>query len=604
MRDSLRSIASAALVALSASACLAQPDTTIYPACNGKFGLCGYIDRQTWLPLIPPRFERAMYFSEGLAAVRIDGRYGYIDRRGEMVIAPRFDLAGEFSQGLAEVIVGNKAGVINRAGDLVVPPIFGRAVPFTRDVVIAAEGSWRSSSNAAGFETLNNLNYSGSDLYNVGLYRVGGSWIRPPNLARVRVFALDGRGLIWAAERDLFGLLASDGRWVVEPQYDFGAQLADGLAVVRKRIGAVPHSGAVDETGALVVPLKRWSLFFGKYGWLRAQEAESGGRQGFVNRNGDLVGGRWFDKVDSADQADPPLVLADGKLMGLDRSGTLVPHPWNGRVFASCPFGVRIVYIDGKSQIVNVDGHPTIPHLFDPVVSAPNCTDPFPVRLGGKWGFVGLDGQLLHDPPAFDSAHYFANGHAFVLQNRKWGIIDRTGRMVVAPMYDARLEARGGLTRVSAQGREFWITASGEERAEPPQTYPRRPEMLSCGHGVQLVERDGNWGIADGGRDLIPPRYRAVSCYGSGFAWVAVDARRQWCPFGPDGRMRDKPACTDAHYITTQSHSVPEQFSTDRYENSVLWSRAYLEFHAGKRDIPPGWTGDGGRGGSSTVINR
>jgi hypothetical protein len=41
--------------------------------------------------------------------------------------------------------------------------------------------------------------------------------------------------------------------------------------------------------------------------------------------------------------------------------------------------------------------------------------------------------------------------------------------------------------------------------------------------------------------------------------------------------------------------------ATNPYESSVLWSRAYLEFNAGRRDIPPGMVGDGGRGGTSII---
>ena len=90
--------------------------------CDGKFGLCRYLSSATKQEIIPPRFERAMPFSEGVAAVSIGGRVGYVDERGKVVIEPRFDLAGEFSNGLAEVLIGDKTGVINRKGEIVVQP--------------------------------------------------------------------------------------------------------------------------------------------------------------------------------------------------------------------------------------------------------------------------------------------------------------------------------------------------------------------------------------------------------------------------------------------------------------------------------------------------
>jgi hypothetical protein len=69
------------------------------------------------------QFELAESFSEGLAAVCVDGEWGYIDCTGEMIIKPRkIDSAGPFSGGLARVIVDYKYGYIDRAGTYVWRP--------------------------------------------------------------------------------------------------------------------------------------------------------------------------------------------------------------------------------------------------------------------------------------------------------------------------------------------------------------------------------------------------------------------------------------------------------------------------------------------------
>jgi hypothetical protein len=128
------------------------------------------------------------------------------------------------------------------------------------------------------------------------------------------------------------------------------------------------------------------------------------------------------------------------------------------------------------------------------------------------------------------------------------------------------------------------LTATGEERPEPTTTETPAPEILDCRHGLRLIERGGLWGIADADRaDVIVPRYRTLDCFRNGIAWAAVDSRRRWCALGPDGLLRDRPQCRTVHYPSIQTHSAPEEFDKDPFENSVLWSRAHLEFGAGRR---------------------
>ncbi|HKY85155.1 MAG TPA: WG repeat-containing protein, partial [Pseudorhodoplanes sp.] len=504
----------------------------------------------------------------------------------------------------AEILVGNKTGVINRKGEIVVPPMFKRAIPLTKDVIIAVEGTW-TSSHYLGFEKLENLKEDTLTFEKPGLYHVGGYWVRKPDLKRVSRFELEGRGLLWASIRgeraDLFGLLASDGTWVVEPQYEYAAALTDGLAIVRKTVDGTVLSGAVDVTGQLVVPLQARSLFYWSNGWGLARESAQSGKEALLDTKGNVVGGRYFDKVERGG-GDVATVLLDGRWVGLDRAGNIVSHPRNGQVYASCPGGVRLVWLDGKMQITDANGQPTAPYLFEQVHSKPNCDRPFSVQLNGKRGFVGLDGRLLFDPPGFDNQYGFEGGYAVVQQDKKWGIIDTSGRFVLTPKFDELVGDGAGLFRAKLQGRQFWIAASGEERPEPPIKYTAPPSMLDCGHGLKLIVRDGAWGIADAdGKDVIAPRYRALSCFKNGIAWAPIDSRRQWCAIGPDGAMRDEPACRVEHYPYITTHSSPEKFHEDRFENSVLWSRAYLEFSAGQRDAPPRWISDGVRGSFSTI---
>ena len=71
--------------------------------------------------VIKLQYDRAAPFSDGLACVRKNGRYGYIDRMGKTVIKFAYREAGTFSNGLASVGNGQKFGFIDVEGNLVIP---------------------------------------------------------------------------------------------------------------------------------------------------------------------------------------------------------------------------------------------------------------------------------------------------------------------------------------------------------------------------------------------------------------------------------------------------------------------------------------------------
>lgn len=80
-----------------------------------------YIDRSFNTILeVSPVYDWVWYFSEGLAPVKKDGLWGYINSEGVEVISPRWDKVEDFSEGLAAVRNSGKWGYINTSGKLVI----------------------------------------------------------------------------------------------------------------------------------------------------------------------------------------------------------------------------------------------------------------------------------------------------------------------------------------------------------------------------------------------------------------------------------------------------------------------------------------------------
>ncbi|MFY7789164.1 MAG: WG repeat-containing protein, partial [Thermoflexibacteraceae bacterium] len=91
-------------------------------------------------------------FKEGLAVVKYEKKYGYIDRNGNEVIAPQYEEAASFSEGLA--LVGNGAlyGMINKHNQLIVPFLYNDIQSFHNGFAIFTKNGLKGVINKQGKE--------------------------------------------------------------------------------------------------------------------------------------------------------------------------------------------------------------------------------------------------------------------------------------------------------------------------------------------------------------------------------------------------------------------------------------------------------------------
>lgn len=164
---------------------------------------CGFLDL-TGAWVIPPRFDMAYPFSEGLAQVRADHRqWGYINRQGEVVISCQFEDAYPFQEGLAAVQTGKYPnrhyGFIDTGGNWVIQPQFN-------DV-----GNVFSQGLAA---------VKLGDLW--GYIGRNGNWTIAPAFSRAWPFSEAGHACVSApvGNDDRFGMIDRMGQWLLPPNYN------------------------------------------------------------------------------------------------------------------------------------------------------------------------------------------------------------------------------------------------------------------------------------------------------------------------------------------------------------------------------------------------
>lgn len=126
-------------------------------------GLWGYMDREGRVR-IAPQFKSAQAFSQGLAAVQQrrnpssdcncdqdsdEPKWGFIAPDGQWVIEPKFYNAGDFSQGLARVLVPRTNSMdnifIDRQGRQALPGQFAQAQSFAGSLALVESADYQQS---------------------------------------------------------------------------------------------------------------------------------------------------------------------------------------------------------------------------------------------------------------------------------------------------------------------------------------------------------------------------------------------------------------------------------------------------------------------------
>lgn len=199
-------------------------------------GLRGFIDKKGEL-VIALENGVGYSFSEGLAAIS-NNKYqvAYINLKGELIIDFKFDEPSEFSEGLASMPSEGSFGYIDKTGKFVIKPIYDDARPFHcgRAFVSAFDEKFRSI---------------------WGLIDKTGNMILDYQFTRINDFS---EGLASVFKNDKWGFIDTTGSFIINPKYDFAGSFKDGIALVynksEKKLGFINKS---DEFVLLIEKAKK-----------------------------------------------------------------------------------------------------------------------------------------------------------------------------------------------------------------------------------------------------------------------------------------------------------------------------------------------------------
>jgi hypothetical protein len=369
-----------------------------------------------------------------LFPIRGNGRLGFIDARGEVVITPRFQndrlapVHHEFPVDFGDwvpVKTPEGWGYLDDAGEFAIPPRFALACPFSEDrAAVSGEVVERSYGVPQGrwgyIDRAGNVvipcRYGSAEQFQGGLGIVS----HPDAEGRVSNFT--GR----------YGLIDRHGTDVVPGIYEVLYPWQEGLALAAAGTGARAF-GFLDARGSVAIPFQFSNAGHFNEGFARVERM---GRLGLLDRNGTVAFG----------SASP---------VGSEA------------LYRAC---ARLICTVSEGLVLDVKG--------------------------GKCGYRDTSGAVVIDY-AYDDALSFSEGRAGVKVGRKWGFVDRAGRQAVVPQFEEVGSFHEGLAQVKVKLRTGgksvvrcgFVDPQGRMIIEPRFTKPDERE-LAFRHGLAAVILD------------------------------------------------------------------------------------------------------------------
>jgi len=358
--------------------------------------------------LVEPQFMHGGDFSEGMAAVYKEGKYGYLNSKGEIVIEPQFNYAHQFSEGLASVQINNSYGYINTNGKILINPQYKFSSGFSEGLASVKMGTVYGFINKDGI-TVIKPQFENTKAFFEGYAEVqrDGKWYlidRNGNLAEKPAglgtepseLGFDRRylfseGLILISKNSRYGFMNMDGKIVIQPKYFRASYFSEGLASVQ----TYDKTGYIDTKGVMVIQEKYLEGGDFSEGLARIITDYKTGKWGFIDRKGKLV----------IDAGNFDLIKRD-----------ILEESRN--------------FSEGL----------------------------FPVRKNGKWGYIDSRGNIIIEPQ-FDTAKRFSEGFALVSNSGRYGYIKNP--LTLSDMIDSFNRGRQMIGIVkSVSGNEIIVSGS------------------------------------------------------------------------------------------------------------------------------------------------
>lgn len=176
--------------------------------------------------------------------IEINGKYGYINRLGKVIVKPQYDRAEDFSEGLGAVCkdINNKqnkqCGFVDVNGKEIIPLKFSTVCNFSEGLSLVSQGGKYFYINQKGEIVIYNPEFSFFESFS-------------EDLAPVRI-------------NNKTGFIDKSGLLIIKPSFEYTENFSEGLALVTFIENGKEKYKFIDKTGKIILNLDNYNyVYFG-----------------------------------------------------------------------------------------------------------------------------------------------------------------------------------------------------------------------------------------------------------------------------------------------------------------------------------------------------
>ena len=376
-------------------------------------------------------------YENGFACVSKDGKRGYIDKQGKVVIPLEYSNQYNSSFTTTGIVVlsnGSKCGIKNSKNETV--------LPFEYDYILDPRWLLEDAGENADYSFI----LKKGELY--GLANKYGDLVVPPKYDEINQDFNDGLTVVRNGYRK--GYINTNGEEVIPLEYELAGNFSEGLAKVRPireydrynepplYIGEKTYVGYIDKDGDNIIPFKYDAGTDFSEG-LACVEID--GKWGVINKKGKYVmqpevqcddvyefqnGIAITECNTNVEEITYGFITADGYVSKYEYTYLFVDNT-----------GYMIAEKNGKYGYIDSNEKTLIPFKYDEIDMAQNGL--IPVMKNEKYGIVNMDGDIVI-PLQYDSWVVFNDKYgtncALTSVGNKVGIIDIDNNIVAPFMFD------------------------------------------------------------------------------------------------------------------------------------------------------------------------